>query len=103
MSAEDDTERRSYALEKIRRDLRKYLDSCFKKSEQPLRQSAFEISYESKILLSPSEEKAMTRQIDASHGDLFGIRMSYTSKRRRRHPSVTNITVKASRRRIPRR
>ncbi|USN97090.1 MAG: hypothetical protein H6797_02770 [Candidatus Nomurabacteria bacterium] len=92
-----DLEVRSSKLETIRQELRKYLESCLRMKNR----SHFNIQFEAPIQLTSSEERAMKRQIDASHGDLFVIDMTFLPKRRRRGSTVTHISIKANRRRIP--
>lgn len=92
-----DPEVRSQKLDVIRTELRKYLDSCIKMKAR----SSFNIQYEAALQLTSSEKIAMARQVDASHGDVFDMEVSYSDTHRRNRRPVTHIAIKAKRRRIP--
>lgn len=91
----DALEERSTQLEKIRSKLRSNLDTC----STNMRRDRFVVSHEASILLTRSEERAMQRHLDASHGHQFIIGVEFTQIRRRRPTRhVTSIEVNAIRR-----
>ena len=96
----DALEERSKKLESIRSRLRDQLDKCDKMA----RRTHFVITQETEIHLSPSEENAMFRHIDASHGDIFLLDVTFTVLRRgRRRIETTRIDVNVVRRQRARR
>jgi hypothetical protein len=87
-------ERRSYQLEKIRTGLREQLNKCSVNKKR----DSFKITHEAQILLTEPEERAMFRQLDASHGEVFKLELAFTPIRRGRPTKrVTSIQVTAIR------
>lgn len=93
----DALEQRSQDLEDVRHTLRKHLDKCLGIKRTPF----FTIQHETDLIFTPSEEKAMQRQLQASHGHLYELDVTFIPKRRRRRQSIVVIVIKAKRRRMP--
>ncbi len=92
----DSPEERSKVLAKVRHELRRHLDNCEKMTDQ----SSYEISLDTPIAITPSEEKAIVRHIDASHGDRFIVDMAFVRLRKSKNrPSVSRIEMHVIRRR----
>lgn len=96
MPSQRDLELHSKALDKIRSDLRKHLDKCILTTAR----ASFTVSYEAPFILTPSEETAMKRQLDASHGDALKIDVSFTTIKPRRRPVITKMEIGARRKRV---
>ena len=92
----DSAEERSKKLEKIRKELRKHLDDC----EQMTGKSQYLITQETPVILTPSEEKALVRHVDASHGDRYIVDVTFVKLRRNKHRGAgTRIELSVIRRR----
>lgn len=92
----DNPEERSVKLEKIRTELRKHLNNCDKMPDK----ESYLITQDTHITLTPSEQKALIRHIDASHGDKYIVDMTFGKSRRVKHQtSGTRIELHVIRRR----